>query len=85
MGVGGLLYILIELIWRGYSHWSMFVLGGLCFVFLGLINEILPWQMPVWMQILIGAIGITILELLTGWRCQPMARLERLGLQWYAR
>ena len=28
-GTGGLLYILIELIWRGYSHWTMFFLGGL--------------------------------------------------------
>ena len=36
------------------------------FVFLGLINEILPWQMPLWMQVVIGAIGITILEFLTG-------------------
>ena len=26
--VGGLLYILIELIWRGRSHWTMFLLGG---------------------------------------------------------
>ena len=64
--VGGLLYILIELLWRGWSHWTMFILGGLCFICLGLINEVLPWQMPLWMQILIGAIGITILELLTG-------------------
>lgn len=40
--VGGLLYILIELIWRGRSHWTMFLLGGICFVFLGLINEVLP-------------------------------------------
>ena len=65
-GSGGLLYILIELIWRGYSHGTMFALGGICFVFLGLINEILPWQMPLWMQVVIGAIGITILEFLTG-------------------
>ena len=63
---GGLLYILIELIWRGRSHWTMFLLGGICFVFLGLINEVLPWQMPLWQQILIGAAGITTLEFLTG-------------------
>ena len=65
-GVGGLLYILIELIWRGRSHWTMFLLGGICFVFLGLINEVIPWQMPLWQQILIGAVGITTLEFLTG-------------------
>ena len=34
LDVGGLLYILIELIWRGRSHWTMFLLGGICFVFL---------------------------------------------------
>ena len=39
--VGGALYVLIELIWRGWSHWTMFILGGLCFVMLGLINEVL--------------------------------------------
>ena len=31
---GGVLYVLIELAWRGRSHWTMFVLGGLCFVYL---------------------------------------------------
>lgn len=46
--VGGLLYITLELLWRGYSHWTMFILGGLCFIGLGLINEVLPWSMPLW-------------------------------------
>ena len=63
---GGLLYILIELAWRGHSHWTMFVLGGICFLALGLINEVLPWETPLWEQILIGAILITCLEFLTG-------------------
>ena len=64
--VGGLLYVLIELAWRGWSHWTMFILGGLCFVYLGLINEVLRWDTPLWQQILIGAVGITALEFLTG-------------------
>lgn len=64
--VGGLLYILMELAWRGWSHWTMFLLGGICFIGLGLINELLPWDMPLWEQMLIGACLITALEFLTG-------------------
>lgn len=63
---GGLLYIALELAWRGHSHWSMFVLGGLCFINLGLINEVLPWDMPIWQQVVLGACLITALEFLTG-------------------
>lgn len=44
----------------------MFALGGLCFVCLGLINEVLPWQMPLWQQVIIGTCIITVLEFLTG-------------------
>lgn len=63
---GGLLYVLIETAWRGYSHWTMFVLGGLCFLALGLINEVLSWEMPLWQQMLLGACIVTVLEFLTG-------------------
>lgn len=66
MATGGLLYVALELVWRGRSHWTMFLLGGICFVALGLINEILPWHMALWKQILIGAGIITVLEFLTG-------------------
>ena len=65
-GIGGVLYVLLEHLWRGYSHWTMFVLGGVSFVFLGLINEIIPWQMLLWKQMLIGTAGITTLEFVTG-------------------
>ena len=44
----------------------MFALGGLCFIGLGLINEVLPWDMPLWQQVVIGAGIITVLEFLTG-------------------
>ena len=63
---GGLLYIILELAWRGWTHWSMFALGGLCFVCLGLINEVIPWIIPLWRQVVIGACVITALEFLTG-------------------
>ena len=36
--LGGLAYNLIELAWRGYTHWSMFFLGGTCFHLIGKIG-----------------------------------------------
>ncbi len=36
--LGGAGYNLIELLWRGYSHWSMFFLGGTCFHLIGKIG-----------------------------------------------
>lgn len=64
--VGGALYIVIELLWRGYSHWTMFILGGICFFYIGLINEDFTWDMPLVKQMFIGAIVITMWEFLFG-------------------
>ncbi len=63
---GGLLYNIIEILLRGWSHWTMFILGGVCFICLGLINELLPWTLPLWKQMLLGAAIITYFELITG-------------------
>lgn len=64
--VGGLLYYLIEILWRGYSHFSMFVLGGICFVLIGLINEFYDWETPLWQQMLIAAVIVTVAEFVAG-------------------
>lgn len=64
--IGGLLYVLIELLWRGYSHWTMFVVGGVCFVLIGGLNEVFTWEMRFWKQCVIGAAMITVTELLAG-------------------
>ena len=66
MSLGGLLYIGLELLWRGHSHWTMFFLGGVCFFLIGCVNEVIPWCVPLWKQALIGAAIITSLEFLTG-------------------
>lgn len=63
---GGLVYFMIENIWRGYSHWTMFILGGICFVAVGLINNVFPWNMKIELQAGIGAVLITALEFITG-------------------
>ena len=63
---GGFAYILIELLWRGRTHWTMFILGGIAFVSVGLLNNILPWEMNFETQATIGATIITVLEFITG-------------------
>ena len=64
--IGGLIYILIELIWRGQTHISMFILGGICFVAIGLINELFSWELGLVWQSVIGAVIVTVLEFITG-------------------
>jgi len=44
----------------------MFIVGGLCFVFCGGINEWFDWEMPLWKQMLICAMGITGIEFISG-------------------
>lgn len=64
--VGGIAYLLIERGWRGYTHWTMFFLGGLCFVLFGLVNELLPRDMPLFRQAAIGAAAVTLAEFFAG-------------------
>ena len=63
---GGCVYFLIEMAWRGHSHWTMAVLGGVCFVLIGVINEFIPWNMPLVLQGAIGSGIVTLLELVSG-------------------
>lgn len=64
--LGAVIYMLMELIWRQRTHWTMGILGGICFIELGLINEIIPWDMQLSIQALIGTVLITINEFISG-------------------
>ena len=63
---GGFIYYLIELAWRGHSHPSMFVTGGVAFLCLGIINNYLPRRMNFILQCVAGGLAITVLELIAG-------------------
>ena len=68
---GGSVYYIIEMIWKtifssGILHWSMFLLGGLCFITIGSLNEYIPWEMSLIKQGLIGAAIVTTLEFIFG-------------------
>lgn len=65
--IGGRLYTWIEILWRGRTHWTMFILGGLCFVIMGLLNEHhFEWNESLVKQCVVSAIIITVLEFFTG-------------------
>lgn len=64
--VGGFLYCLLELIFRGHTHWTMGAVGGLCFVLCGLLNEHIGWDMSFILQMCLGCLIITCTELAAG-------------------
>lgn len=65
--IGGFTYVLIELLYRGHSHWSMFLVSAFAFISIGLINEFIRWDMELWKQMLIGSGIVTILEFISGY------------------
>lgn len=68
---GSIIYFNFEIFVRGYSHISMFVLGGICFFLVGMIgNFILDKKIMFLIKLvslmLMSSLIITSLELLTG-------------------
>ena len=64
--IGGAVYVLLEMLWRGFSHWTMFLLGAVCFILIGLVNEVFEWDTPLILQMFCGCAIITALEFITG-------------------
>ena len=61
--LGGMLYCGLELLWRGRTHGSMFLLGGLCFLILGRVGA---WRLNLFTRAVLGGILITAGELAVG-------------------
>lgn len=64
--LGGYTYYDIEILWRGYSHYSMIICGGICFIYAGLQNEQVEWDYPFWKQVLRVEAFILSAEFITG-------------------
>lgn len=63
----GAAYVVIETLFRGYSHPSMFVVGGLCGVLVGAINQNPRfYRAPVIVQSVIGAVIVLAVEFISG-------------------
>ena len=63
--IGGTAYYGIEVLARGFSHWTMFLVGGICFILIGIINEVTP-KMSLIQQMLLSAAIITAVEFISG-------------------
>ncbi len=64
--IGGILYYSFEMIFRGFSHWSMFVLGGICLLFFWKQGQWCHWNDPMWLQIIRCTLFVTACEFTTG-------------------
>lgn len=69
---GGIAYFYIEILFRGYSHFSMMVCGGFCFIGVGAAGRyILEKDRSIILNLveimLVGMLVITLMELITGY------------------
>jgi uncharacterized membrane protein len=64
--VGGYSYVGVETLFRGYSHISMLIAGGICFILIGLLNESFPTKISLVSQMVISAVIITVVEFIVG-------------------
>ena len=64
---GGFVYMTLEMLFRQRTAYSMGICGGLAFIIIGCLNNLIPWSMSLLKQCLIGGICVvTPLELLFG-------------------
>ena len=61
--LGGMGYTGLELLWRGRTHGSMFLLGGACFVALGQLKKLC---LPLPLSAVLGSGIVTAAELAAG-------------------
>ena len=66
--LGGCAYMGLELLWRGRSHGSMFMAGGICFLLIGHLNHVRP-RLPLLPRAVAGAGIVTMVELAVGLLC----------------
>ena len=65
--LGGTIYYTFEVVFRGFSHWSMFLLGGFCLVFFAQQGRgWVKWEDPLWIQVVRCVLFVTAGEFITG-------------------
>ena len=73
--LGGVGYGLLELLWRGHTHWSMAIAGGCVMLLLNRWDGLLEGRAPRPVMWLVGGLTVTAVELAVG-------AVVNLGLGW---
>ena len=63
--IGAVGYAAIEVIWRGRTHWSMMIAGGMCFVMFSLVAGWLRGR-SILIKATVCALGVTAVEFIFG-------------------
>jgi uncharacterized membrane protein len=64
--IGGICYGLLEVVYRGHTHPSMVVAGGICFTVIVLLDNMLRDRVNILLLSLLGGVVITCVELVFG-------------------
>ena len=70
--LGGGAYTALELAWRGTTHWTMFLAGGVC---LCLLQALAAGPLPLAVAAALGAAGVSGLELAVGAVCRRLLHI----------
>lgn len=75
--LGGGAYAALELAWRGTTHWTMFLTGGVC---LCLLQALADRPLPLGPAAAVGAAGVSGLELAVGAVCRRVLHTAVWGI-----
>ena len=63
--LGAIGYAAIETIWRGHTHWSMMIAGGLCFGLFSVVADRMNGK-SILVKAVVCAVGVTAIEFVFG-------------------
>lgn len=73
--LGAIGYASIEVIWRGNTHWSMMIAGGLCFIIFSAVAELFK-ERGILFKAGVCAVGVTVVEFIFGLIFNVWLKLE---------
>ena len=78
--IGSIGYRMIEVLWRGRTHWTMGICGGVCFLFI-YVYELVHRRRRLAVRALISTVWVTAVEFFSG---LLINRVFRLGVWDYS-